>query len=300
MRRIIQSLPNISEGRRTEVLEACAEVLAGVPGLRLLDTQTDPDHNRSAFTLVGDEEALRRGVLALCSVAFSRIDLRNHRGEHPRIGALDVVPFIPLEGVTMEDCVRLARTVGQEIAQAFSIPVFLYEEAASAPHRSGLEDVRRGEFEGLQEKLKDPAWRPDHGPAVPHASAGATAVGARMPLIAYNIDLGTTDLHVARSVAAAIRHTSGGYRYVRAAALIDDERGVAQVSINLTDYTKTPLFRVFDTVRSEAERHGVGIVGSELVGFVPAQALIDVAEHHLRLVDFAASQVLERRIREAE
>jgi len=300
MARIIESVPNISEGRRPEVLEAAAGAMRLVPGLRVLDVQSDKDHNRSVLTVVGDERALRDGLLALFEVATSRIDLRGHQGEHPRVGAVDVVPFIPIEGASMKDCVALAREVGQAVAERFQIPVFLYEEAASAPHRRNLEDVRRGQFEGLAERMRDPLWKPDFGPAEPHASAGAVVVGARMPLIAYNINLGTPDVEIARRIAKAIRQSSGGYRFVKAMGVMLEERGVAQVSINMTDYKKTPLFRVLETVRSEAARYGVSVIGSEIVGLVPSEALIDAADHFLRLEDFDPAQILERKIREAD
>jgi glutamate formiminotransferase len=298
--RIIESVPNISEGRRPEVLEAAAAAMKGVPGLRVLDVQSDKDHNRSVLTVVGDERALKDGLLALFEVAVSRIDLRAHQGEHPRVGAVDVVPFIPIEGASMKDCVALAREVGQAVAERFQIPVFLYEEAAAAPHRRNLEDVRRGQFEGLAERMRDPLWRPDFGPAQPHPSAGAVVVGARMPLIAYNINLGTADVEIARRIAKAIRQSSGGYRFVKAMGVMLEERNVAQVSINMTDYKKTPLFRVFETVRAEAARYGVSVIGSEIVGLVPSEALIDAADHFLRLEGFDAAQILERKIREAE
>jgi glutamate formiminotransferase len=300
MLRVIESVPNISEGRRPEVLEAAVAAMKAVPGLRVLDVQSDKDHNRSVLTVVGDERSLKDGLLALFEVATSRIDLRNHEGEHPRVGAVDVVPFIPIEGASMKDCVALAREVGQTVAERFQVPVFLYEEAAAAPHRRNLEDVRRGQFEGLAERMRDPLWQPDFGPAAPHPSAGAVVVGARMPLIAYNINLGTPDVEIARRIAKAIRHSSGGYRFVKAMGVMLEERNVAQVSVNMTDYKKTPLFRVFETVRSEAARYGVSVIGSEIVGLVPSQALIDTADHFLRLEDFDPTQILERKIRQAE
>jgi glutamate formiminotransferase len=298
--RLIESVPNISEGRRPEVIEAAVAALRTTPGLRLLDVQSDRDHNRSVLTVAGDEEALRRGMLSLFDVAVERIDLRSHQGEHPRLGAVDVVPFIPIEGATMADCVALARRVGEEVAERHRVPVFLYEEAATAPHRRNLEDIRRGQFEGLSEKLRDAAWRPDFGPAAPHPSAGAVVVGARMPLVAYNINLGTADLEVAKRIAKAIRHSSGGYRHVKAMGVMLEQRKLAQVSINMTDFTRTPLHRVFETVRSEAERQGVPVVGSEIVGLVPSDALFDAAAHYLRLEGFSPSQVLERKIRDSE
>jgi glutamate formiminotransferase len=212
---------------------------------------------------------------------------------------VDVVPFVPIEGVTMAECVALCREVGTEVASRFGVPIFFYEEAASAPHRRNLEDVRRGQFEGLAAKMKDPAWAPDLGPAAPHPSAGASVFGARMPLIAYNINLGTSDLEIAKKIAKAIRHSSGGYRYVKAMGVMLEARKVAQVSINMTDFKMTPLFRVFETVKSEASRYGVSVIGSEIVGLVPEAALLAAAEHFLRLEAFDPGQILERKIRDA-
>lgn len=300
MPRIIESVPNISEGRRPEIVARAVAALRATPGLRVLDVQSDKDHNRSVLTLVGEEASLKAGILALFEVATKEIDLRTHAGEHPRLGAVDVVPFIPIEGASMKDCVSLARDVAAAVAERFAVPVFLYEEAASAPHRRNLEDVRRGQFEGLAEKMKDAAWAPDFGPAAAHPSAGATVMGARMPLIAYNVNLGTADVEIAKKIAKGIRHSSGGFRFVKAMGVMLEERRIAQVSINMTDFKKTPLFRVFETVKSEAERYGVPVVGSEIVGLVPSEALLDAAEHFLRLEAFSPSQVLERKIREAE
>ncbi len=300
MPRIIECVPNISEGRRPEVVAEAVQALKGTPGVRVLGVQSDKDHNRSVLTLVGEEASLKAGLLALFEVATARIDLRSHQGEHPRMGAVDVVPFIPIEGASMKDCMALARDVGNAVAEQFGVPVFLYEEAASAPHRKNLEDVRRGQFEGLVEKMKDAAWVPDFGPRAPHPSAGASAIGARMPLIAYNVNLGTGDVLIAKSIAKGIRHSSGGFRFVKAMGLMLEERGIAQVSINMTDFKKTPLHRVFETVKSEAERYGVSVVGSEIVGLVPSEALVDAADHFLRLERFDLSQILERKIAEAE
>jgi glutamate formiminotransferase len=300
MPRIIECVPNISEGRRPEVVAEAVQALKATPGLRILGVQSDKDHNRSVITLVGEENSLEAGILALFEVATTRIDLRSHQGEHPRMGAVDVVPFIPIEGASMKDCIALARQVGAAVAQRFGVPIFLYEDAATAPHRKNLEDVRRGQFEGLAPKMKDAAWAPDFGPAAPHPSAGATAVGARMPLIAYNVNLGTGDVEIARKIAKGIRHSSGGFRFVKAMGVMLEERGVAQVSINMTDFKKTPLHRVFETVKSEAERYGVPVIGSEIVGLVPSEALLDAADHFLRLERFDPSQILERKIAEAE
>jgi len=300
MPRIIEAVPNISEGRRPEVVKEAVSALEGAPGVRVLDVQSDKDHNRSVLTLVGDERGLEEAILRLFEVAVARLDLRTHQGEHPRLGVVDVVPFIPIESASIADCVALARRVGAAVAERFGVPVFLYEEAATALHRRNLEDVRRGQFEGLAAKMKDPQWASDFGPRAPHPSAGATVIGARMPLIAYNVNLGTADVEVAKRIAKAIRHSSGGYRFVKAMGLLLEERKVAQVSINMTDFKKTPLHRVFETVRAEAERYGVSVVGSEIVGLVPAEALLDAADHFLRLEGFSPSQVLERKIRETE
>ena len=298
---LIECVPNFSEGARPEIIETIVAKVRESSGARVLDLQSDASHNRSVLTLAGDPDALSKAILALVDACVASIDLRAHRGEHPRLGAVDVVPFIPLEGATIADCVSLARKVGEAIAKTHNIPVFLYEDAASAPHRKGLEDIRRGQFEGLAAKLKDPLWQPDFGPSEPHPSFGAVVVGARMPLIAFNVNLNTDDVEVAKKIAKGIRHSTGGFRFVKAMGLIVDIKGrkVAQVSMNMTDFTKTPLFRVVETIRNEAARYGVAVTGSEIVGLVPAQALIDAAEHYLQLTDFSANQVLETKLRSA-
>src|SRR5581483_8213989 len=234
---------------------------------------------------------------ALFERAVAAIDLRTHTGEHPRLGAVDVVPFVPIEGVTMAQCVELAKKVGAEVARRFNVPVFLYEEASSNPARKNLEDIRRGEFEGLASKMSAPEWAPDFGPRTPHPSAGAAVVGARMPLIAYNINLATDRLDVAKKIAAGIRNSSGGFRFVKAAGFKLDDRGIVQVSMNLTNYEKTPIFRVFETVKREAARYGVSILESEIVGLVPSAALAAAAEFYLQLEGFKPEQVLENKLR---
>lgn len=296
---LIECVPNFSEGARPDIVEAIVAKVRALGSARILDLQSDASHNRSVLTLAGDPDSLSRAVLALVSACLPAIDLRTHRGEHPRMGAVDVIPFIPLEGAAIKDCVALARRVGEAIATAHGIPVFLYEDAASAPHRKGLEDIRRGQFEGLAAKLKDPQWQPDFGPSEPHPSFGAVVVGARMPLIAFNVNLNTDDVEIAKRIAKGIRQSTGGYRFVKAMGLIVDINGrkVAQVSMNMTDFTKTPLFRVMETIRNEAARYGVAISGSEIVGLVPAQALLDSAEHYLQLTGFSNAQVLETRLR---
>src|SRR5688500_3105300 len=294
---VIECVPNISEGRRTDVIEDIAAGLKRVPGLSVLDVQSDASHNRSVFTLAGDAAAMKAGIPKLIEGAMAAIDLRTHKGEHPRLGAVDVVPFIPIEGVTMEACVELAKAVAADVAARFSLPVYLYEEASSNPARKNLEDIRRGEFEGLAAKMTQPAWVPDYGPATPHQTAGATVIGARMPLIAYNINLATNRLDVAKKIASAIRMSSGGLRYVKAMGIALEDRGIVQVSMNLTNYEKTPIFRVFDLVKREAARYGITVLESEIVGLVPAAALIGTAEYLLQLEGFKPNQVLETRLR---
>ncbi len=294
---LIECIPNISEGRRPEIVARLAKAISSAPGVRLLDHSSDPAHNRSVFTLVGDASAVETAVLSLFETALASVDLRTHQGEHPRLGAVDVVPFVPIEGVTMADCVALARRVGATVAERFGVPIYLYEEASSNPARKNLEDIRRGEFEGLAAKMQSDGWKPDFGPSAPHPSAGASVIGARMALIAYNINLATDRIDVAKKIAAGIRHSSGGYRYVKAAGFKLDDRGIVQVSMNLTNYEKTPIFRVFETVKREAARYGVQVLESEIVGLIPSAALLSAAEFYLQIERFHAEQVLETRLR---
>ena len=294
---IIETIPNVSEGRRPEVVEQLVAAVRATPRVRLLDYSSDTSHNRSVLTIVGDGPSLKQAILALYETALPLIDLRTQRGEHPRVGAVDVVPFVPIEGVTMAECVALARDVAEAVAARFSVPVYLYEEASTNPTRRNLEDIRRGEFEGLPEKMSSPAWTPDFGPSVRHETAGASVIGARMPLIAYNINLNTDRLDVARKIATIIRHSSGGLRYVKAMGVMLEDRRIAQVSINLTNYQKTPIHRVFDMVTREAARYGVSVLESEIIGLVPAAALLGAAEHYLQLERFGAAQILENKLK---
>ena len=297
---VIESVPNVSEGRRPEVVEALAAAVRRVPGVRLLDYSADPSHNRSVFTMAGDAAPLKDAILALFEAATAAIDLRSHSGEHPRLGAVDVVPFIPIEGASMQDCVALAKDTAAAVAARFKVPVYLYEEASTNPARRNLEDIRRGEFAGLAAKMSTAGWAPDFGPSSPHPSAGASVIGARMPLIAYNINLATDRLDVAKKIAAAVRHSSGGFRFVKAMGVSLADRGIVQVSMNLTNYEKTPMFRVFEAVKREAERYGVQVLESEIIGLVPAAALLSSAEHFLQIADFKPEQVLETRLRQTE
>jgi glutamate formiminotransferase / 5-formyltetrahydrofolate cyclo-ligase len=294
---VIECVPNVSEGRRMEVVNALVDAVRRTPSVRLLDYSSDAAHNRSVLTMAGDATSLKTAVVALFEAALPRIDLRQHTGEHPRLGAVDVVPFVPIADVTMDECVRLAKETAAEVADRFQVPVYLYEEASGNPARKNLEDIRRGEFEGLEAKMSAPGWAPDFGPARPHPTAGATVMGARMPLIAYNINLATNRLDVAKKIAAAIRFSSGGFRYVKAMGIALEDRGIVQVSINLTNYEKTPMFRVFEAVKQEAARYGVTILESEIVGLVPAAALIGTAEHALQLASFTPNQILENKLR---
>jgi glutamate formiminotransferase / 5-formyltetrahydrofolate cyclo-ligase len=294
---IIECVPNISEGRRAEVVARIVDAVRRVGGARLLDYSSDASHNRSVLTIAGDAAALKDAVLALFETALADIDLRMHKGEHPRLGVVDVVPFVPIEGVTMEECVALAKETARTVAERFAVPVYLYEEASTNPLRKNLEDIRRGEFEGLAAKMTTDGWAPDYGPPAPHPTAGASVIGARMPLIAYNINLATDRLDVAKRIAAAIRFSSGGFRYVKAMGVTLADRGVVQVSINLTNYEKTPMLRVFEAVKREAERYGVSVLESEIVGLVPSAALVDVAQSVLQLSQFRNDQILEARLR---
>ena len=299
MARIYESVPNISEGRHPEVVKEIVDAMKAAGSAVLLDVSSDADHNRSVLTLAGDEDGLFAASMALFEAASKAIDLRHHKGEHPRMGAVDVLPFIPVRGATMADATALARRVGEEAARRFSIPIFLYAESATAENRKLLPDIRKGEFEKFAEKIARPEWKPDFGPSKIHPSAGVTAVGARPFLIAYNINLGTTDLAVAERIGKAIRASSGGYRFVQAKGIPLEGRGIVQVSMNLLDFKKTPIHRVFETVRSEAERHGVPIIGSEIVGLVPQDALLAAAEHYLRIENFTPSLVFENRLETA-
>ena len=286
---IIECIPNVSEGRRPEVVEAIADAIRAVPGVRLLDHSSDASHNRSVFTFAGDAAADQGGgarAVRSARVAGDRSAPRTH-GEHPRLGAVDVVPFVPIEGVTMDDCVALAKDVGARGGRALRrAGVSLRRGVASNPARKNLEDIRRGEFEGLAAKMASAGWAPDFGPAAPHASAGASVIGARMPLIAYNINLATDRLDVAKKIAAAIRHSSGGFRFVKAMGFELEDRGIVQVSMNLTNYEKTPIFRVFETVKREAERYGVSVLESEIVGLVPVSGADAAAEYYLQIDGF--------------
>ena len=298
MNQIIECVPNFSEGRDLEKIEKIVDSFRGKQGVKLLDYSNDQDHNRCVVTVVGEREPLKAAVIEAIGKAVELIDLTKHEGQHPRMGAVDVVPFIPIRNASMEDCIALSKEVGEEVAKLYNLPVFLYEKSASAPHRENLAAIRKGKFEGMEEKIHEPQWHPDFGPEQRHPTAGTVAVGARMPLVAFNINLNTDRLDIATAIGKRIRHMNGGFRFVKAMGVELSDRGIVQVSINMTDYTRTALYRVFETVKFEAARWGVTIAGSEIIGLVPMAALIDTAEYYLGIEDFSMAQVLESRIME--
>lgn len=298
MVKLIQCVPNFSEGRDQGILDQILNEIRSVEGVKLLDYSMDKDHNRSVVTFIGDPEGVAEAAFKSTKKASELIEMSQHKGEHPRMGATDVIPLIPISDVTMDDCIELSKQLGLKIGNELGISVFLYEKSASAPHRENLAEVRKGQYEGMNEKLKQKDWIPDYGPTDLNVKSGVTAIGARMPLVAYNINLGTNDLSIAKKIAKAIRAKAGGYTYCKALGIEITERNIVQVSINMTDYTKTPLYRVFDTVEREARRYGVNIIGSEIIGLVPMNALIDAADYYLRLEGFDTNQILENRMAE--
>jgi glutamate formiminotransferase / 5-formyltetrahydrofolate cyclo-ligase len=293
---LIECVPNLSEGRRTDVIDCLVDAVRRVDEVRVLDVSSDRSHNRSVITMVGSAPSLHTAVLALYEQAIATIDLRSHAGAHPRLGAVDVVPFIPIDGTAMRTCVTLAKETAAAIASRFHLPVYLYEDAATTPARRNLADIRRGEFEGLAVRLATQEWAPDFGPAVPHSSAGATVIGARMPLIAFNVNLATPRLDIAKAVARSVRESSGGLQYVKALGVALEHRGIAQVSMNLTNFQETSIRRAFEAVRADAARHGVAVLESEIVGLVPRAALEGTSPDDLQLAGFTDRQVLETRL----
>ena len=297
VRRIVECIPNFSEGRRAEVIDQIVAAIKSIPGAVLLDRESDPNHNRSVVTFVAAPEGVVDAAIAAAKKAAELIDLNKHTGEHPRMGSTDVIPFVPISGVTMDECVGLARICGERMSSELEIPVYLYEKAATRPERENLAAVRKGQFEGIRDDIaNNEARRPDFGEPRVHPTAGITAVGARPPLIAYNVNLGTSDIEIANRIARAVRHQSGGLRYVKALGFELKDRGIVQVSMNMVNYEGTPLFRAFEMIKREAERYGVSIVGSEIVGLVPQRALNSVADFYLQLEKFSEEQILEHRL----
>lgn len=293
IRKIVECVPNFSEGRDPDKIEKIVAPLKDRQDVKLLNYEPDPDYNRLVVTVMGEPQAVKAAVLDAIEVATEVIDLNQHQGEHLRMGATDVVPFIPIRNMSMAETVELAKEMGQAIYERCSIPVFLYEEAATRPERKNLVTVRKGQFEGMADKLKKDEWEPDFGQREIHQTAGVTAVGARMPLVAYNIDLGTDNIDIANAIARVIRQSGGGFQYIKAGGVELKEKGIVQVTMNITDYTKNPIYRVFETVKMEAKRYGVPILGSEIIGLAPMEALTETAAYYLGLHDFDSSKLIE-------
>ena len=294
MAKLMECIPNISEGRRMELVEEFADIVRAVPGVTLIDYSSDASHNRSVFTFLGDPDQVMEAAFRFAKHAVEKIDLRVHEGEHPRMGAVDVIPFVPIRDMDMAECVERSKVLGERIAKELDLPVFLYEESASAPHRKNLAAIRKGQFEGMAEKVLEDQWHPDFGGNRIHPSAGVVAVGARQPLIAFNINLDTPDVSIAKKIAKIIREKDGGFRAVKALGVMLEDRNIAQVSINMCDYKQTPLYRVLEFVRFEAARYGVHVVGTEIIGLAPMMAFVDAADYYLQIEKFDAfKQVLE-------
>lgn len=298
MNKIIECVPNFSEGRDKQIVEKIADAFSAKDNVKLLDYSSDADHNRSVITVAGEPQALKEAVIEAVGIAVELINLTKHSGQHPRMGAVDVIPFIPIKNVTIDEAITLSKEVGDAIGEKYNLPVFLYEKSATQQHRENLANVRKGEFEGLKEKMLSPEWKPDFGPLQPHPTAGAVAVGARMPLVAYNVNLNTSDLEIATAIAKKVRHIGGGLRFCKAMGVELEDKGITQVSMNLTDYTKTSIYRAHEMVRMEAKRYGVTVAGGEVIGLVPLEALVDSVAYYLGLDNFSIKQVLEIKLME--
>ncbi|AUT05613.1 MULTISPECIES: glutamate formimidoyltransferase [Streptococcus] len=297
MSKIVECIPNFSEGRNQDVIDGLVKTAKSVAGVTLLDYSSDASHNRSVFTLVGDEESIQEVAFRLIKFASKNIDMTKHQGEHPRMGATDVCPFVPIKEITTEECVEISKKVAQRVNSELNIPIFLYEESASRPERQNLAKVRKGQFEGMPEKLLEEDWAPDFGERKIHPTAGVTAIGARMPLVAFNVNLDTDNVDVAKNIAKIIRGSSGGYKYCKGIGLMLEDRNIAQVSMNMVNFEKCSLYRTFETIKFEARRYGVNVIGSEIIGLAPAKALVDVAEYYLQVEDFDYhKQVLENHL----
>nr|WP_201767859.1 glutamate formimidoyltransferase [Schnuerera ultunensis] len=298
MKKIMECVPNFSEGRDLEKIEKIVSPFRGKDGIKLLDYSRDEDHNRCVVTVIGEPKILGAAMVEAIGIAAELIDLTKHEGQHPRMGATDVVPFIPIKNVTMDEAIQLSKEVAKEVAKKYNIPIFLYEKSATSPERENLAKIRKGQFEGMKEKIREAKWEPDFGPQEVHPTAGATAIGARMPLVAFNVNLDTDNLEIASKIAKNIRFANGGFRFCKAIGVDLKERGIVQVSMNMTDYTRTALYRTYEMIKVEAKRYGINIVGSELIGLVPMEALIDTAVYYLGVEDFSVDQVLENKLME--
>ncbi|HAZ31366.1 MAG TPA: glutamate formimidoyltransferase [Dehalococcoidia bacterium] len=297
-KQIIECVPNVSEGRRPEVIEEIVSVVKATSGVTLLDCSSDADHNRSVITFIGDSEGVKEAAYRLIEKTVALINMEKHQGGHPRIGACDVMPFVPIRGVTIAECVALAKELGAKVASGLNLPVYLYGEAATISERRNLANIRQGQYEGLKEAIQEPGRAPDFGPARLHPTAGAIVIGARMALIAFNVNLGTPDINIAKKIARVIREGGGGLKNVMAIGVMLEEKNITQVSMNMVNYVQTPLYRSYEMVKMEAQRYGVPVVGSEIVGITPVDALIDVAEYYLQLEGFSGEQILENRLYE--
>lgn len=297
-KKIVECVPNFSEGRDLDKIEKIVAPLRGKEGVKLLNYEADKDYNRVVVTVMGEPEAVKNAVIEAVGVATELIDLNSHTGEHSRMGATDVIPFIPIKNMTVEESVNLSIETAKIINEKYGIPIFLYEDSASSPGRKNLAKVRKGQFEGMSEKLKEEDWAPDFGERKIHPTAGVTAVGARLPLVAYNIDLDTDNIEIANNIARVIRQSTGGFQYIKAGGVEIKERGITQVTMNITDYRKNSIYRVFETVKMEAKRYGVNVLGSEIVGLVPMDALVDTASYYLGLYGFDNTKIIESSLME--
>lgn len=295
MNKIVECIPNISEGRLPEVVEEIINEVRQVPGVILLDYSSNADHNRTVITFIGKPQGVLEAAWRLIRKTSEKIDMNEHRGEHPRMGATDVVPFVPVQGIKIEECILLAKQLGERVGQELGIPVYLYEKAATRPERRNLAEVRRGQYEGIKESISTPERAPDYGPSV-MGTAGAVAIGARPPLVAFNVNLGTTNMDIARAIARGIRESSGGFVNIKALGVDLSEQGLVQISMNMVDTVNTPLYRAFEFIKTEAARYGVSIAGSEIVGLVPFKAMLDTATYYLSLHEFTPGQILEKRV----
>jgi glutamate formiminotransferase / 5-formyltetrahydrofolate cyclo-ligase len=280
MSKIVQCVPNISEGKDLEKINYIVEPLKNKEGFHLVSVEPDQNYHRTVITLIGDPHMMIEPLLAFFKRAVEKIDLNKHQGEHPRMGAVDVLPFIPISGITIDECISYAINISEKISALYNIPVFLYAKAAEQPNRVNLPDIRKGEFEGMKEKIKDPEWKPDFGPQEIHPTFGCVAIGARIPLIAYNIDLDTKDEKIANNIAKAIRQSSGGFKYIQAGPAYLEDKGFVQVTMNILDYKKNPIYRIFETVKMEAKRYHIEVKGSEIVGLVPKETLLDSIKYY--------------------
>ncbi|MBF0544535.1 MAG: glutamate formimidoyltransferase [Candidatus Riflebacteria bacterium] len=296
---IIETIINISEGQNKENIEYVVDSIRQTADCFLLDYSSDADHNRSVITFIGNRRSLLIAIKELYKRSLEKIDLTNHKGEHPRLGAVDVVPFVPIKDITVEETVAYSKEVAAMIWNTFKVPVYLYEDSQPVQDRKNLANIRKGQFEGLTAKMKQPEWKPDFGECAPHPTAGATVVGARMPLIAFNVNLGTADIKIANAIAKNVRGSSGGLAFVKGMGVELKDRGVVQVSMNMVNYKKSPLFRVFEIIKCEAERYGVPVIGSEIIGLVPQEALFETAEYYLRCENYSSSCILENKVQAA-